>query len=47
MSFCGDLKTRLGFGICPDSTEEPRNALNKRGYMMRLLPHCQEGRGLK
>lgn len=37
-SFCGDLKTRLGFGICPDSTEEPLNALNKGGYVMQLLP---------
>lgn len=37
-AFCGDLNTRLGLGICPDRTEEPLNAPNKRGCVMRLLP---------
>lgn len=27
--FWGDLKTRLGFGICPDSTEEPLNTFEQ------------------
>lgn len=35
-SFCGDLKTTLGFGICPEGSEGPLKVLNKREYVIGL-----------
>lgn len=49
--FCGDLKTMLGFGICPEGSEEPLKVLDKREYAIGLSSEesirLSERRGLE